>query len=1000
MERAEKGEEDGRRESPHDEEEPEEPEEPDDGAEVPSDIRASQQERSTEDSEREHAESSADVSHTHTTASVVTHTRSEQDSGSAPEPPSSSLPLTLAYNSTAAFTDSERDEGARPSRDDEDAADDDEDDDEDEDELIVLDPEHPLMKRLQSTVKNHLSRQLERLVLKLREKVTEERAENSRREDFGVGLYNVQQELARLQALLEARHESSAKAVSDRRQAQEQLENIRNQYVSTAGQASKHRTQVSELQSELDGLSRSLLYMQEVTSDLRSNVAAMKNAKNKAQTEKRQAEQQKYQQDLYVERLTKQVEKLREQIALFEVQTFAQTNDKQAAGDALAEAQLELDSMIVERKQLLHQWNNSVMGMKRRDEAYTTLQEALRSANHDVRALDTEAEAYRRSVTLEQERNEALTVLVNRAELNSATYRKLLTQICTEQEALQNLYTTHTRTLQETEKSLNRVTTECSTQQSELTVLRKQMEKEACVRMELEEKIMRKMQEQLTHDSAAKHTHHLSTKTTAQHREKESKLSKVESELAAVALEVSEVALRVDALSRLQLELEQEVMERNQLLSTNEAAVAKLILTIERKQTTINVCNKKIEQIRASTGHEDLGPLEIKVRTLNKELEELGAKMKEQHQFWLWQQGELVRLSEEKQSQSSATLTLNTKLTILQQRNLRTKSEIEQEERALVEMERHSKVLRFDMQKLNSLLNQNTQLRQELEQSNILMENSFIHTLKDAERESVETQLHLEKLQEEKERLLNSLVEAERQIMLWERKTQLARETRSAVDSAVGKGDIHTMKSEIHRMEGHYSQLLKQQERMLREMEAAVARRENIVTRSEAQTRSNRKHTTHSDLQNTLQNLRRNILQAHKASEECNGVITQLQQEQSSLTESLREKRLQITDASNTSSAHIDDLNNIQETRERNLTRLLVLQSRVKQLQAVKEGRYGAAASGEDALQLAMRTQQEQLNSVRDVLQQIIQDFPQHKALLHRIRLLLSAHTHSGLERT
>lgn len=76
-----------------------------------------------------------------------------------------------------------------------------------------------------------------------------------------------------------------------------------------------------------------------------------------------------------------------------------------------------------------------------------------------MRALDTEAEGYRHSITQEQEQNEKLTVLVNRAELNSATYRKLLSQIYTQQEALQNLYTTHTRTLQETEKSLNRVTT-------------------------------------------------------------------------------------------------------------------------------------------------------------------------------------------------------------------------------------------------------------------------------------------------------------------------------------------------------------------------------------------------------------------------------------------------------------------------------------------------------------------------------------------------------------
>ncbi|KAK2843102.1 hypothetical protein Q7C36_011317 [Tachysurus vachellii] len=503
--------------------------------------------------------------------------------------------------------------------------------------------------------------------------------------------------------------------------------------------------------------------MQEVTSDLHLEVAAMKNTKNKAQAEKRQAEEQKLQQDLYVERLMKQVEKLREQIALYEVQILSQTEDKEAARDALAEAQLELDSIVVEKK--LQQLNSSMIEVKRRDEAYNTMQEALRSANHELRALDTELEGFNRSITQEQEKNEVLTVMVNRAELNRDTYK----------EALQKLCTTYTRTLQETEKSLTSVTT----------------------------------------------------------------LAKVKGDSAAVTLEVSEVALRLEALSRLQLEQEQEMKERNQLLLTKEAAVTKLISTIERNQATISMYNKKIEQIRASTGHEDLGPLEIEVRSLNKQLEEL------------------------------------------------------------------SKVLRLDMEKLNSLLNQKTQLKQELEQSNSLMEKSFIQTLK---------QINMP-------------------IMLWERKIQLAKETRLAVESEVGKGDMPTIKGEIHRKE-----LLKQREMMLREMEAAVARRENIVRRSEAQTQSNRKHPTRANLQNTLQNLQRNILQTHK---------------------------MQITDLKNTSSTYKDDIKDMQETKEKNLIQLLALQSRVKQLQLVMEGRYRATARGEDALQLAMNTLQEELNTVR-----------------------------------
>ena len=60
--------------------------------------------------------------------------------------------------------------------------------------------------------------------------------------------------------------------------------------------------------------------------------------------------------------------------------------------------------------------------------------------------------------------------------------------------------------------------------------------------------------------------------------------------------------------------------------------------------------------------------------------------------------------------------------------------------------------------------------------------------------------------------------------MLWEKKTQLANETRQAVDSELGQGEIRAMKAEIHRMQVRYTQLMKQQEIMIQNMEKAVGR--------------------------------------------------------------------------------------------------------------------------------------------------------------------------------
>ena len=67
--------------------------------------------------------------------------------------------------------------------------------------------------------------------------------------------------------------------------------------------------------------------------------------------------------------------------------------------------------------------------------------------------------------------------------------------------------------------------------------------------------------------------------------------------------------------------------------------------------------------------------------------------------------------------------------------------------------------------------------------------------------------------------------------MLWEKKTQLAREARDAVDSEVRHGEIHSMKAEIHRMEVRYAQLMRQQEKMVQDMEKSVFKRECIIVR-------------------------------------------------------------------------------------------------------------------------------------------------------------------------
>lgn len=70
-----------------------------------------------------------------------------------------------------------------------------------------------------------------------------EKAEAQRRHELAEEVYMVHKMLARLQASLEASHEASAQAVAQRRQAQDQLDGVKNQYQDIASQAKKQRMQ-------------------------------------------------------------------------------------------------------------------------------------------------------------------------------------------------------------------------------------------------------------------------------------------------------------------------------------------------------------------------------------------------------------------------------------------------------------------------------------------------------------------------------------------------------------------------------------------------------------------------------------------------------------------------------------------------------------------------------------------------------------------------------------
>merc|ERR1711869_137471 len=107
----------------------------------------------------------------------------------------------------------------------------------------------------------------------------------------------------------------------------------------------------------------------------------------------------------------------------------------------------------------------------------------------------------------------------------------------------------------------------------------------------------------------------------------------------------------------------------------------------------------------------------------------------------------------------------------------------------------------------------------------------------------------IESVKNEKSEMTGDILEAERQVMLWERKIHLEREMQEALDPAVGQVESTAMKKEIRRMELRLDQLKRRQEQMIMEMERAIHKRDAISLKQyEPKAKKSKQATTAANL--------------------------------------------------------------------------------------------------------------------------------------------------------
>lgn len=66
------------------------------------------------------------------------------------------------------------------------------------------------------------------------------------------------------------------------------------------------------------------------------------------------------------------------------------------------DADMEIESISVEKRQLFQQWSSSLIGMRRRDESHAAMLAALREQQQRMQTIVTELDGFRKLAQKEQ----------------------------------------------------------------------------------------------------------------------------------------------------------------------------------------------------------------------------------------------------------------------------------------------------------------------------------------------------------------------------------------------------------------------------------------------------------------------------------------------------------------------------------------------------------------------------------------------------------------------
>eukprot|EP00161_Ancyromonas_sigmoides_P025200 TRINITY_DN837_c0_g2_i1.p1 TRINITY_DN837_c0_g2~~TRINITY_DN837_c0_g2_i1.p1 ORF type:complete len:867 (+),score=565.97 TRINITY_DN837_c0_g2_i1:229-2829(+) len=759
-----------------------------------------------------------------------------------------------------------------------------------------LEVENPLLRAPQEALTRQLTAAKERLLLEKRERAESLRRAEAERAEVGTELYQVQQQLARLQMTLEAAHDNSNIMARLRSEAEEDLREASGALEGKERECAEVRRVHREARAELERLQNQLRQFENRNDEMRNKIAVTRRATYRAEENMVQVEDGKRKQDGLIDSMNETLRRQQEELGLYEAQLIAQRKETVNARETLAQATAEMEIIHMEKKQLVQQWQSSLVAMQRRDEALQTTEEALRKQREQIYSLDGEISALRAKSVEAQKGNEKLTLILGKLEAETRALDRNDTDFKDRKDRMMRDYARFKATMEATEAELATVVQESKRVQLTFSTYRKEVQAISSKIKAMEDTISQNVSQQTTLSRAAAYTEQGQSKLRSQLQEQEMQVGELKNEMARIRMDILNTEQHNTTLSTTLEELVAALREKEGMIDKYRVEIRRRNDEIEKKQAEVDKLNRKYDSLTSGTEDASVGPLEATMRNLQKTINARVDACAELQREWVGDQTLLVRLEAKRQAGEDGIAGLAASETVLRQKHLRLEASITQLNTEIRGLQRGLDAMHVQMTKLNDSIATHTAAQTSLADANVLLEQDFAHRLAELEAAARALETKITDTKAEKASLLESVLQTEAEMMVWEKKTQLGKETHAVVTASRDGDEASTMKKEIHRMRLRFDQLKRRQETLVKEMERAIYKREDIAGKYKAKGKSGPVETR-AKLRASLSQLRKQVGAAQDEAAELDTRIKDLARSQQTATDELEEATEAMSEA-------------------------------------------------------------------------------------------------------